>query len=69
MTEITQTATSKRGLKNVILALLAAALIMSPSYLAAQMTSRLKLDISIVAIVSLAIFLVGLLVLVKVLKD
>jgi len=69
MTEITQTATSKRGLKNVILALVAAALIMSPSYLAAQMTSRLKLDISIVAIVSLAIFLVGLLVLVKVLKD
>jgi hypothetical protein len=53
----------------VVLAILAAGLIMGPSYLASVMSSRLKVEISILAIMSLAIFLVGVFLLVKLLKD
>lgn len=59
----------KRGFRDVLLILLAAALIMSPSYLSLIAFHRLKLDISIVAVMALALFLVGTFLLVKVVKE
>jgi hypothetical protein len=69
MAEKTQAQPRKRGVRDAVIALLAAALIMAPSYLASIMESRLKIDISIVAVMSLAIFLVGVFLLVRLLKD
>lgn len=59
----------KRGFRDVLLVLVAAALIMSPSYLSLVLLHRLKLDISLVAVVALALFLVGAFLLVKVVKE
>jgi hypothetical protein len=59
----------KRGFRDVLLVLVAAALIMSPSYLSLVMLHRLKLDITIVAVIALALFLVGAFLLVKVVKE
>lgn len=47
----------------------AGALIMSPSYVALIILHRFKLDISIVAVMALALFLVGAFLVVKVVKD
>ena len=69
MAEKTQAQPRKRGVRDAVIALLAAALIISPSYLASVMVSQLKIDISIVAVMSLAIFLVGVFLLVRLLKD
>lgn len=52
-----------------MLALLAAALVMAPSYLGTQMVSRLKMDISIVAVVSLVTFLIGVFLVLRLLKE
>jgi hypothetical protein len=59
----------KRGFRDVLLVLVAAALIMSPSYLSLVLLHRLKLDISVVAVVALSLFLVGAFLLVKVVKE
>lgn len=59
----------KRGFRDVLLVLVAAALVMSPSYLSLVLLHRLKLDISIVAVMALALFLVGAFLLVKVVKE
>lgn len=59
----------KRGFRDVLLVLVAAALIMSPSYLSLVLLHRLKLDISLVAVMALALFLVGAFLLVKVVKE
>jgi hypothetical protein len=59
----------KRGFLDVLLVLVAAALVMSPSYLSLVLLHRLKLDISIVAVMALALFLVGAFLLVKVVKE
>jgi len=69
MAEKTQAQPRKRGVRDAVIALLAAALIISPSYLASVMVAQLKIDISIVAVMSLAIFLVGVFLLVRLLKD
>jgi hypothetical protein len=69
MAEKTQAQPRKRGVRDAVIGLLAAALIIGPSYLASIMESRLKIDISIVAVMSLAIFLVGVFLLVRLLKD
>jgi hypothetical protein len=69
MAEKTQAQPRKRGVRGAVVALLAAALIIAPSYLAGIMESQLKIDISIVAVMSLAIFLVGVFLLVRLLKD
>lgn len=69
MAEKTQAQPRKRGVRDAVVALVAAALIISPSYLASVMVSQLKIDISIVAVMSLAIFLVGVFLLVRLLKD
>ena len=68
MAEKTQAQPRKRGVRDAVVMLLAAALIMSPSYLASVMASRLGIEISIVAVAALAIFLVGVFLLVRVLR-
>jgi ABC-type Mn2+/Zn2+ transport system permease subunit len=50
-------------------ALISAAMIMSPSYVAYILTSRFKMAISTVAILSLAVFLVGAFLFVRFLKE
>ena len=52
-----------------MLVLVAAALIMSPSYLSLVVLHRLKLDISVVALMALALFLVGVFLLVRVVGE
>ena len=59
----------KRGFRDVLLVLIAAVLIISPSYLSLFVLHRLKLDISLVAVMALALFLVGAFLLVKVVKE
>lgn len=59
----------KRGFRDALLVLVAAALIMSPSYLSLILLHRLKLDISLVAVMALALFLVGVFFLVKIVKE
>jgi len=49
--------------------LIAALLIVSPSYLSSIILHRLKLDISVVALMALAMFLVGVFLLVKVVRS
>ena len=59
----------KRGVRDVILGVVSAAMIMAPSYLADIMVGRLKIQISFAAILALAMFAVGVLLLVRLLKD
>jgi hypothetical protein len=54
---------------HVALAIVAAALIMSPSYLADIMLKRLKLPIAAVAVISLALFIIGVYLVVRLVKD
>jgi hypothetical protein len=56
-------------MRDVIMVLVAAALIVSPSYLSSIILHHLKLDISIVVVIALALFLVGVFLLVTVLRD
>lgn len=56
-------------MRDVIIGILSAAMIMSPAYLAEILMSRLRIEISLAAIVSLGIFLVGVFLLVRLLKD
>jgi hypothetical protein len=58
----------KRGIRDVALVLIAAVLIMSPSYLSSIILHRLKLDISVVVLMALAMFLVGVFLVVKVVR-
>jgi len=69
MAEKLQSQPRKRGVRDVIIGILSAAMIMSPAYLAEILMSRLRIEISLAAIVSLGIFLVGVFLLVRLLKD
>jgi len=59
----------ERKFLNVILILVAAALIVLPSYIGYYLMSRAKLSISIVAVISLALFLVGAYLIINLLKE
>jgi len=59
----------KRGIVDVFLVIVAAALVMSPSFLASIELRRLGIGLPIVAISSLALFLIGVFLLVRTLKD
>ncbi len=52
-----------------MVALVSVVMIMSPSYLADIMMSRLKIPISAAAIIALAVFLVGIFLLIRLLRD
>lgn len=56
-------------MRDVVMLVVVAALIMSPSFLASVLLNRLRLDFSIVALGALALFLVGVFLLLRVLKD
>jgi hypothetical protein len=64
-----QTQPRKRGVRDVIIGVVSAAMIMSPSYLADILMSRAKVAISIAAVVALAVFLVGVFLMIRLLKD
>ena len=59
----------ERGLLKVILILVAAALIVLPSYIGYYLMRHARLSISVVAIISLVLFLVGAYLLVNLLKE
>jgi len=59
----------RRGFLNVLVIVVAAALIISPSYIGGYLLSRGKLSVTPVALISLAMFLVGAFLIVKMLKD
>ena len=59
----------ERSFLNVILILVAAALTVLPSYIGYYLMSRAKLSISIVAIISLAMFLLGAYLIINLLKE
>jgi purine-cytosine permease-like protein len=59
----------KRGFTDVVMIVVAAALIISPAYVGGYLLSHGKLSISYVALVSLAMFLVGALLIVKLLRE
>ena len=63
-TEVKQT-----KLRQAFLVIVAAALMFSPTFIARIVDHRLGADISIVAVMSLALFLVGTFLLLKVLKS
>ena len=53
----------------MVLAIVGAAMVMVPSYIAYELMNRLKMTISTVAILALAIFLIGAFLLIRVLRD
>jgi len=59
----------KHGMRDVGLLIVGAALVMVPSFVGRIASGRLRLPISIAALISLVLFVVGVFVLVKVLKD
>ncbi len=56
-------------MRDVALVVVAATLIMSPSYLSRIISHRLSIDFSILAVMSLGLFLAGIFLLLKVLRD
>ena len=67
--QLTTDETKKSGIREGILVILAAALMFSPTFIAARLYHRLGAHISIIAIMALAIFLVGTFILLRVVKE
>jgi hypothetical protein len=63
-TQIKQT-----GIREALLVIVAAALMFSPTFIARSAYHRLGADISILAVLALAIFLVGAFILLRVVKE
>ena len=63
------TPVKKRGHWGVLLITVAAVLILSPAYLAGYLTSRGRLSTSLIALLSLAMFLGGAFLTVKLLEE
>jgi len=59
----------KRGVRDVGIVIVAAALVMIPSFVGRIELNRVKLPISVTAVTALLLFLVGVFLLMKVLKD
>jgi hypothetical protein len=59
----------RRGHLGVLLIAVATALVISPAYVGGYLASRGKLSISLIALLSLAMFLVGAFLIVKLLKE
>ena len=69
MDELTSQQAGKAGVGKVLLVLVAAVLIFSPSFISRIILHRSNLDISVVAVVALVLFLVGVFLLLKVIKE
>jgi hypothetical protein len=59
----------KSEIEKVLLVLVAAVLIFSPSFISRIILHRSNLDISVVAVIALVLFLVGVFLLLRVIKD
>jgi hypothetical protein len=68
MTEKPKIQPRKRGPRDAVIAILAAAMIMSPSYLAYILLNRFNVGLQTVAVLAMAVFLVGVFLLVNLLK-
>ena len=58
-----------RGVRDVILAIVGAALVMSPSYLARIELNQFNFQLPMIAVSSFALFVIGVFLLLKALKD
>jgi hypothetical protein len=58
-----------RGMRHALIAIVAAALMVTPSYVAYVVLHRLKLDIGVTAVVSLVLFLIGVFLLVRLVAE
>ena len=64
------TAETNRGsIRRVLLVILAAGLMFSPTFVARVVYDRLGADISMIAVLALALFLIGTFILLKVVKE
>jgi len=66
---LTTDQTKKTGIRESLLVLLAVVLMFSPTFIAARLYHRLGADISILAIMALALFLVGTFLLLRIVKE
>ena len=64
-----KTQSGNRGVRDVILAIVGAALVMSPSYLARIELNQFNFQLPMVAVSSLALFVIGVFLLLGVMKD
>ena len=69
MAKVSQAQPRRRGVPDFVVALVSVVMIMSPSYLADVLMSRLKIPIAAAAIFALAIFLVGIFLLIRLLRE
>jgi len=69
MAKASQVQPRKRGFNDAMIALVSVVLIMSPSYLADELMSKLKMPVSVAAIFALALFLVGIFLLIRLLRE
>jgi hypothetical protein len=69
MVQETRKEQKARGMRHVLLAIIAAALMVLPSYVAYLMVRRLRVDIGITAVVALVLFLIGAFLLVTLISD
>jgi uncharacterized membrane protein len=60
---------AKPGVRKAILVIIGAVLMMSPAFISRSLLNRLSLELPEVAIVALAIFLVGVYLLLKAVRD
>lgn len=58
-----------RGMRDVLMVIVAAGLMVAPSYFADLALRRLKLDIGIAAVMSLVLFLIGAFLLVRLVAE
>jgi hypothetical protein len=58
-----------RGMRHALIAVVAAALMVTPSYVAYVALHRLRLDIGVTAVVSLVLFLIGAFLLVRLVAE
>jgi len=66
---LTADQTRELGMRHVLLVIVAAALMFSPTFISRMVYDRLGGDISVVALMALGLFLVGLTILLKVVKE
>ena len=67
--KLTTDLTKDRGIRNTLLVIVAAALMFTPTFIARTVYHRLGADISVIALVALAIFLIGTFILLRVVKN
>jgi hypothetical protein len=58
-----------RGVRDAVLVIVAAALVMSPSYLARIELNQFNFQLPMIAVSSLALFVIGVFLLLRVMKD